>query len=593
VGETAAVIRQAALGLLHAHRAGIVHRDVKPGNLMRASDGTIKVLDLGLAQVDVPLLFDTTPLKSNSVALEKASTDHASASPIRRLIGTLAYMSPEQLESPELADARSDIYSLGAVMHFLLTGKPLYSGEYLDVVYGHRHGDIPDLMELRDDIDLNFANIFARMIAKSPAQRYASLDEVIDELSEYTDRSNSPLWLAEFSRHQARDEVSTASVESTATSISQVLAIDIGMFYSATASASPSGGVNALAAGDHGQVLFRMALASENGRLLLAGDAMELRVRKPANVVHCLPMYFGSAVVDRTIMSRKCPPEVLMGILIRKAVENSWGDQSAPDATAITVPSIYDQLHRQSVMTAARIAGLQSIRMVDRCVAAVQSTLIDAPEDSISDSDSVLDASTDETILFVSVTGQASEVAVLRRDGLRLQQLATAGHWHSGTLAWLRRLVEVASEKFIRIHGINPKATLRSASSLQIACERAMNSLLLLPRVSVSIDTGDKQLSVSIARSEWLTGTKDLVVGLREAIDSVLDRAKIKLESINRCVTMGPLLGVAEVRKSLAIGFGCCSRRGRLSRGRVARADVLDFADKMRHQSVDRNFDRR
>ena len=440
VGETAAVIRQAALGLLHAHRAGIVHRDVKPGNLMRASDGTIKVLDLGLAQVDAPLLKQDAATREGEG--KPAGADSESTKQIRRLIGTLAYMSPEQLEAPEKADARSDIYSLGAVMYFLLAGKPPYSGEYLEVVYGHRHGDIPDLMELRDDIDLNLSNIFCRMMAKSPDERYASLDEVIDDLADYTDRSIAPLWLAEFSRHQAREEVSTASVGSTASSLSEVFAIDMGMFYSATASALPSGGVNLLAAGGNGQMLMRMALATEKDQLLLARDAMELRLQQPDKVVHCLPMYIGSEFVDRSVFGKKCPPEVLMGVLLRQSMQNAWGDRSSPDATAITVPSVYDQLHRRSVLAAASVAGLQSVRLVDRSTAAVQSTLLDVPEDSISDESMVLDAMNDETILFVAVTGQANEVAVLRRDGLRLHQLShrrTLAHRVAGVAASLGR----------------------------------------------------------------------------------------------------------------------------------------------------------
>ena len=101
VGEAASVISQAGLGLLHAHRAGIVHRDVKPDNIMRAADGTIKVLDLGLAQISSAMMAagDVDGLGGNGS--EKG-----------KLIGTLAYMSPEQLESPEDADPRSDILSL-------------------------------------------------------------------------------------------------------------------------------------------------------------------------------------------------------------------------------------------------------------------------------------------------------------------------------------------------------------------------------------------------------------------------------------------------------------------------------------------------
>ncbi|MGI9471390.1 MAG: serine/threonine protein kinase, partial [Rubripirellula sp.] len=188
VGEAAAVIRQAALGLLHAHRAGIVHRDVKPGNLMRASDGTVKVLDLGLARINTANLIT-----------EDATDEITQSKSKGRLVGTLPFMAPEQLEDPDVADPRSDIYSLGATLFFLLTGRPPFTGDYLDLVYGHRHGEIPDLMQTRDDVDLEFANVFSRMMAKSPDERYASLDEVIADLSDYASQNDTPLWLSEYS----------------------------------------------------------------------------------------------------------------------------------------------------------------------------------------------------------------------------------------------------------------------------------------------------------------------------------------------------------------------------------------------------------
>jgi len=577
IGEAASVIRQAALGLLHAHRAGIVHRDVKPGNLMRANDGTIKVLDLGLAQVNAPLLAGD---RIDEAAIRQADVPGA-AKQVRRLIGTLAYMSPEQLEAPERADARSDIYSLGIVLYFLLAGKQPYTGEYIDVVYGHRHGALPDLMEIRDDVDIHFANIFRRMIAKSPGERYASMDEVIEELANYTDSSTAPLWLTEFSRHQTRDEASTASAGSTARSVSQVLAIDFGMFYAAAATATPTGGVNVLASGENGQMLFRTALASDHKQLLFARNALELRLNKPSQVVHCLPMYIGSEVVDRPIAGRKCPPEVLMGMLLRKTWENAWGDRVPPEATAITIPSVYDQLHRQSILTAARIAGLDSVRLVDRCLAATLSTMIDTPDESISGEATYLDTSADENILFVGITGQALEVAVLRREGLRLHQLATAGHWHQGTLAWLRRLVQLAAEKFIKKHGVDPRQSLRTASGLQIACERAMNSLLLLPAVDVSIDVLKKRLTVHVQRSEWLDATRDLVREVRDAIDVSLERAGIKLSEIEKCVALGACLGLAEVRKGLAIGLGDSLLTQVVDRGDVARGAAACLAGEL------------
>ncbi|QDT08687.1 protein kinase domain-containing protein [Planctomycetes bacterium K23_9] len=571
VGEAASVIRQAALGLLHAHRAGLVHRDVKPGNLMRAADGTIKILDMGLAQLSAPLW--TASLGEGGKVTESGiqrTLGEEAKSRKGKLMGTLAYMAPEQLESPEEADPRSDIYSLGAVLHFLLLGKPPYTGEYLDQVYGHRHGEIPDLMQLRDDVDLNFANIFRRMMAKTPGQRYASLDEVIDDLSDYSDTTDAPLWLAEFTQRQTGSEATTHVGGSTSGTTAEVLAIDVGMFYSSAAVATPTGDVTNLPAGgaeDKKSIpLMRMAIASDEGQLLYGVDAMQLRASKPSQVVHCLPMYLGKDKVDREICSQRCPPEVLLAMLFKRIVANAWTKKSAPSAVALTVPASYDQLHRRSILQAAEMAGLKSVRLVDRSVAAVQSLLLsdygvtelDESLDDYASSDGSsetiagqLDASVDELILFIGITGQAAEVAVLKRDSLRLQQVFTAGHWHTGSLAWLHRLVDLASEQFVSRHNVDPRKSRKTAAALQLACERAMNSLLLLPMAKITIEINGVSTSVSIFRSQWLEHSADLIAALKKNIADVCKGANVSMQQFSSCVTVGPLMRLAEVRSAL------------------------------------------
>ncbi len=575
VGEAASVIRQAALGLLHAHRAGIVHRDVKPGNLMRASDGTVKILDLGLARIASVGLVD-----EDGQPIDTGSDLDASKSR-GRLVGTLPFMSPEQLEDPDTVDPRSDIYSLGATLFFLLTARPPYTGEYLDQVYGHRHGEIPDLMQSRDDVDLKFANIFRRMMAKSPDQRYASLDEVVDDLSDYTDHSNAPLWLAEFSQRQTGAELSTFSGESTSGSTSRVLAIDLGMFYSSAAEASPIGGVNLLKAGNDNRALFRMAVASDQDKLIFGTQAMDRRAQHSQSLVHCLPMYIGKPVVEREIAGRQCPPEVLMAMVLRRMRGNAWPSKSAPDAAAITVPSSYDQLHRRSVLQAAQMAGLKSVRLVDRSIAAVQTLLLDPEGESPDDGSTSVHHHADKTILFVGVTGQATEIAVVRLDSSRLHQLATAGHWHTGSLPWLHRLVDLTASVFVQQHHFDPRKSIQTASALQIACERAMNSLLLMPTVRITIDVKGDRKTVSIDRKVWLDECDDLAAGVRKSIVKACKQASMSLLDIDLCVTCGPLLRINEVRDSMLSGLDESVEFKSIDRADVARGAAACLAGEL------------
>lgn len=545
IGEAVAVIRQAAMGLLHAHRAGIVHRDVKPGNLMRAKDGTIKLLDLGLAQI----------ANSSEAPLGVAGVTDNIADSTGRFVGTLPFVSPEQLENADKADSRSDIYSLGATLYFLLTAKTPYTGELIDQVYGHRHGPIPDLMRVREDADLNFANIFRRMMAKSPAERYASLDEVIDELADYADKSSAPKWLSEFASNETDEFDSTSTGESTSTASAGAIGIDLGMFYAASAEASADGGFRQCMPGGQTQSLLRLAIANDGQQLQYGRDAMALRPDRPDQVAHCLAMYIGREFVERRICEQPNPPEVLLAMLIKHLVTNSWQSKGSPAAVAITVPAVYDQLHRRSIAQAARLAGLKSVRLVDRSLAATQSLLLGQFEDIGEHEISLSKDDHAHNILFVGLTGLGCEVAVIKRESGRLQQVSTAGHWHHGALSWQTRLVELAAEQFQETFGVDPRKSLRSAAQLQIACERAMNSMLLLPHVNVSINLKGKLSSVSVHRRQWLERCEPLIERMKGYIAAACSRAEIEESQFDTCVLLGPMLKSLTIRTALFGGF--------------------------------------
>jgi hypothetical protein len=172
-------IIQAARGLEAAFAASVVHRDIKPSNLMVDSGGTVKILDMGLARLD-PLVG------SMGDAEVEASLTQSNA-----LIGTVDYMAPEQASNPKNADHRSDIYSLGCTLFYLLTGRPPFSGETLiERLIAHREQPVPRLSAIRPDVPAKVDLVLDRMLAKSPTDRFASLGELIGELEAF--RSGSP-----------------------------------------------------------------------------------------------------------------------------------------------------------------------------------------------------------------------------------------------------------------------------------------------------------------------------------------------------------------------------------------------------------------
>jgi serine/threonine protein kinase len=186
-------ILQAARGLKFAHDHGMVHRDVKPANLLLNQEGIIKVADLGL--VKTPGQDDTLPdddqqaprrrprQEGGSAVAELAHTD---VTLHRVAMGTPAYMAPEQATDAAAVDHRADIYSLGCTLYVLLTGKPPFEGSTaVEVMSKHKSEPVvrPDAIVKR--IPKELADITLKMVAKKPDDRYASLDEVIQDLEKF------------------------------------------------------------------------------------------------------------------------------------------------------------------------------------------------------------------------------------------------------------------------------------------------------------------------------------------------------------------------------------------------------------------------
>jgi serine/threonine protein kinase len=174
-------IIQAARGLDYAHKQGIIHRDIKPHNLLLDSHGTVKILDMGLARVE------DAPGASSSGESEELTGNG-------QVLGTLEYMSPEQALDTKNADARSDIYSLGCTLYYLLTGSTPYQGNTITKkILAQQLKPIPSLREKRKDVPTYLDNVCHKMLAKQPEQRQQSMQQVIEALEKcaFPDQSHA------------------------------------------------------------------------------------------------------------------------------------------------------------------------------------------------------------------------------------------------------------------------------------------------------------------------------------------------------------------------------------------------------------------
>ena len=194
------VVRQAALGLAHLNQFGLVHRDVKPANLMITSDGIVKLFDLGLGKFD---FGELTPEPSDST-LTRMGT----------MMGTLDYMAPEQWADSASVDIRADIYSLGCTLYFMLTNTPPYSGpDYVskrDKFLAHLSGPLPSLNDVLCNYPTALAEgintVYHRMLAKDTAARFQTPEELAIAIEPYADSRELMYFLAD-ALGQATSEV--------------------------------------------------------------------------------------------------------------------------------------------------------------------------------------------------------------------------------------------------------------------------------------------------------------------------------------------------------------------------------------------------
>jgi serine/threonine protein kinase len=176
VERAAHYVRQAAVGLDHAHGAGLVHRDIKPGNILVDRSGTVKILDMGLARFFHDEGDDITKKFDESCVL-----------------GTADYCAPEQALNSHEVDIRADIYSLGATFYFLLAGRtPFGQGTTAQKIIWHQVKEPTPIRELQPEVPEGLAAVLARMMAKQVEDRYQTPAEVYEALEPWTPAEVAP-----------------------------------------------------------------------------------------------------------------------------------------------------------------------------------------------------------------------------------------------------------------------------------------------------------------------------------------------------------------------------------------------------------------
>ena len=176
--EAADLIRQAAEGLSHAHDKGLVHRDIKPGNLLVDTKGVVKLLDLGLARFFRDNITESLTIKHDE-----------------KVLGTADYLAPEQAVDSHAVDERADIYSLGCTLYFALTGHPPFTdGTLVQRLLAHQTKAPPAIQKQRPEVPESLAMIADKMMQKRKDDRYQSATDVAAALSKWLVENGGEAW---------------------------------------------------------------------------------------------------------------------------------------------------------------------------------------------------------------------------------------------------------------------------------------------------------------------------------------------------------------------------------------------------------------
>lgn len=527
------LLAQAARGLEYAHRVGIIHRDIKPSNLMVNHTGTLKILDFGLAQLERP---------------RQLSEDN------RVFMGTVEYMSPEQVEHPDKVDARSDLYSLGATLFYWLTGRPMFTGEQMQVAMAQLRQPPPNLYQVRGDIDLRMDAIFQRLVAKSPSDRFATATALLDSLVQSNllgkDRQSSSSGsslsgsLSGALRAVPDSPTSGGTTHSTVSKTLGVVAIDLGMLTSSVAYYDSKIGTSIVEHPGSGKIIRNM-LWSEGERVVIGAEAAELRQTQPDKVFHCLQRWIGLKQIERPFGGRMVPPEVLIAAMLRHLVNNSHAVLPGASHVVLTVPAAYDQMHRQAMANACQVAGLELLQLVEKPLAATAAWI----DTHLRLASSGRGAASACTVLVVHLGGTGLEASVVDVQGLSATMRGTSGNIKLGMLRWQSRLAEFFTERFRANHNRDVREDIVAAARLQRTVEMALQRLTKAPKVDVKFEWRQATIAETLTQEGLLNLAPTLVEAIGQTIAAACRAARADQADIDHVILSGGLMRIAALQR--------------------------------------------
>lgn len=428
-------VMQAASGLAYAHSQGVIHRDVKPSNLIRDRHARVKILDMGLAQLCSMTTQGALPSLSSEL------TKHGT------VVGTVGYISPEQMNDAHQVDARTDIYSLGCTYFFLLTGQPPYTGSLMETIAGHAREPVPSLRKHRNDVPPSLDNVFQQMIAKDASERFTSMGDVMTALEPFGGHKSSEAAALRTISSKPSSASDHGVVDSSTLPVNKAVGFDVGTNTSYMSWIGKDGLPQTIK-NRQGAPATPSVVRYQDRSFTVGEEALE-SPESHENIADRFVCRVGSDESHRVLADKKFPNELLMAVIIRQLVADAQRSIGYFSHLAYTVPGCFGDVQRKAYEDAFSIASVHTLPPINASSAvAVNFSFLNGwlnPQRRESS----------KTLLVLRYGGGSFDATVLRVRERSVSTLAICGDVAIGGGVWDERIVQCVADQLKTQHGVD------------------------------------------------------------------------------------------------------------------------------------------
>ena len=273
--------------------------------------------------------------------------------------------------------------------------------------------------------------------------------------------------------------------------------------------------------------------------LVVGQAARDVALELPGNVAMLIKRYMGHPLFGQKVAERDFRPETLSALILRKLVQDAEHRIGPIRKAVITVPAYFDDTRRKATKDAGRIAGLEVLDILDEPTAAALAYSFAPPHGISVMSPELALPSQEQVVLVYDLGGGTFDVTLVRLSNRRFECLGIEGDVQLGGKDWDDRIVDHVANKFIQVHGEDPRGDPQSLATLNASAERAKRTLSKLSQTSITCTHAGKMLTVPLARSEFENLTRDLLTRTRLTTQHLLRQAGLGWHQIDRLLLVG------------------------------------------------------